>query len=255
MFTRKLKVCLAVFGALFAAAVAAQAEVDPVLVKIAGSSVNIRAEGSKTGRIIGRFAGGETAVAIREEQGSEAFPWSLVIARAPWPDGPVVEGWVYGQYVKPLPQGEWLGNPGGAQSLAFDTFYLASVERFGSTAEEAVQKLGKPLLRSDQDIPGRHDPSYMVNYTALSYPGLELLYFSTEDNGALIGAKVSDGDYVLGSSVRLNASPRDVFLELGPPLYQNGTVFGWSDEPGYASLQVTFSGGVAVLVDFSADPD
>ena len=96
MSTRKMKICLAVLGLFFAAAAAASADVDPVLVKITGSSVNIRAEGSKTGKVIGRFAGGETAVVLREEQTGDTYPWSQVIARVPWPDGPVVEGWVYG---------------------------------------------------------------------------------------------------------------------------------------------------------------
>ena len=259
MFTRKMKICLTAIGLFFAAAAAASAGVgagiDPVLVRITGSSVNIRAEGSRTGRVIGRFAGGETAVVLREEQGVDTYPWSLVIARVPLPDGPVVEGWVYGQYVEPLPQGEWFGNTGGAQSLAFDAFFLATQERLGSTPEEAVQKLGKPISRNDREVPGRHDPSYKVTFTELSYPGLELRFFSTKDNRALIGARVTQGDYVLGRSVRLDAGHREVFLELGPPRFQDGPVFGWSDEAGYAELQVTFSGGKVLLVDFSVEPD
>ncbi len=255
MFTRrKFIVCLAALGVLFAAA-GASAEVDPVFVRITGSSVNIRDEGSRSGRVIGRFSGGETAVVLREEQGADTFPWSLVISRVPLPDGPVVEGWVYGQYVEPLPQGEWFGNTCGAQSLAFDAFFLATTETFGRTAEEAVRKLGKPLSRNDREVPGRHDPSYKVTFTELSYPGLELSYFSTKDNRALIGARVTQGDYVLGKAVRLDASPRQVFLELGPPRFQNGTVFGWTDEAEYASLEVTFSGGKVLLVDFSVEPD
>jgi hypothetical protein len=94
-----------------------------------------------------------------------------------------------------------------------------------------------------------------VTFTELSYPGLELSYFSTKDNRALIGARVTQGDYVLGKAVRLDASPRQVFLELGPPRFQNGTVFGWTDEAEYASLEVTFSGGKVLLVDFSVEPD
>ncbi len=255
MSTRKMKICLAVLGLFFAAAAAASADVDPVLVKITGSSVNIRAEGSKTGKVIGRFAGGETAVVLREEQTGDTYPWSQVIARVPWPDGPVVEGWVYGQYVEPLPQGEWSGNVSGAQGLAFDAFYLATGETFGSTAEEAVRKLGKPLSRNDREVPGRHDPSYRVKFTELSYPGLELRYFSTKDNKALIGARVTNGDHVLGKAVRIDAPVRQVLLELGPPQFQDGPVFGWSDEAEYASLEVTFSGGKVLLVDFSVEPD
>lgn len=255
MLTRKFIVCLAALGLLYIAAAAASAEVDPVLVRITGSSVNIRAEGSRTGRVIGRFSGGETAVVMREEQGADPFPWSLVIARVPYPDGPVVEGWVYGQYVEPLPQGEWSGSVSGAQGLAFDAFYLATQERFGSTPEEAVRKLGKPLSRNDREVPGRHDPSYRVKFTELSYPGLELRYFSTKDSRALIGARVTEGDYLLGKAVRLDASPRQVLLELGPPQFQDGPVFGWSDEADYASLEVTFSSGKALLVDFSVEPD
>ena len=255
MFTGKLKVYLAVVGLFFAAPAACPEEMDPVLVRITGSSVNIRAEASRTGRVIGRFSGGETAVVLREEQGADPFPWSLVIARVPYPDGPVVEGWVYGQYVEPLPQGEWSGSVSGAQGLAFDSFYLATQERFGSTPEEAVRKLGKPLSRNDREVPGRHDPSYKVTFTELSYPGLELRYFSTKDSRALIGARVTEGDYLLGRAVRLDASPRQVLLELGPPQFQDGAVFGWSDEADYASLEVTFSSGKALLVDFSVEPD
>jgi len=257
MSTRKMKICLTVLGLFFAAAAAAaaSAEVDPVLVRITGSSVNIRAEGSRTGTVIGRFAGGETAVVLREEQTGDTYPWSMVIARVPWPDGPVVEGWVYGQYVEPLPQGEWSGNVSGAQGLAFDAFYLATQEQFGSTPEQAVRKLGKPLSRNDREVPGRHDPSYMVTFTELSYPNLELRFFSTKDNRALIGARVTGGDHVLGKAVRMDAPGRQVFLELGLPQFQDGSVFGWSDEAGDAELQVTFSGGKVLLVDFSVEPD
>ncbi|MDK2959378.1 MAG: hypothetical protein PWP47_1422 [Synergistaceae bacterium] len=255
MFSRKMKVCLAALGLLLAASAACPGEVDPVLVRITGSSVNIRSEASRTGKVIGRFAGGEPAVVLREKQDADVYPWLLVIARVPWPDGPVVEGWVYGRYAEPLPQGEWLVNPAGAQGRAFNAFFLATRERFGSTAEEAVMKLGKPLSRNDREVAGRHDPSYMVTFTDLSYPGLELRYFSTKDSRALIGARVTDGDYVLGRSVRLDASPREVYMELGPPLFQDGTVFGWSDEAEYATLQVTFSGGKALLADFSVEPD
>lgn len=251
MFSMGMKGCTAALLLLLALALPASADVDPVLVKITGSSVNIRSEASRTGKVIGRFSGGETAVVMREEQGADPFPWSLVIARVPYPDGPVVEGWVYGQYVEPLPQGEWSGSVSGAQGLAFDAFYLATRDRFGSTPEEAVRKLGQPLSRNDREVPGRHDPSYMVKFTELSYPGLELRYFSTKDSRALIGARVTEGDYLLGRAVRLDASPRQVLLELGPPQFQDGPVFGWSDEADYASLEVTFSGGKALLVDFS----
>jgi len=233
----------------------ASADVDPVLVRITGSSVNIRSEASRTGKVIGRFAGQEQAVVLLEEQTGDPYPWSLVIARVPYPDGPVVEGWVYGQYVEPLPQGEWSGNVSGAQGLAFDAFYLATRDRFGGTPEEAVRKLGQPLSRNDREVPGRHDPSYKVTFTELSYPGLELRYFSTKDNRALIGARVTEGNYVLGKAVSLNATLRQVLLELGPPQFQDGAVFGWADEAEYASLEITFSGGKALRIVFSVEPD
>jgi hypothetical protein len=226
-----------------------------LLVKISGTNVNIRAEPFRNGRVLGRFAGGEHAVVLEERPGPDAYPWSLLIGRTPLPDGPLVEGWVYGQFVEPLPQQEWNQLSGELQGGIFSAFFEKTIDRFGGTPEETVSKFGAPSFRKDTRVPGRHDPDYKVDFSELHYPGLELLFFRTADSDGLIGVKLSQGDALLGEGLGLGAPALQVFRELGVPQYQQGSVFGWSDDSGYANLFVTFSGGRVILVDFSVDLD
>ncbi len=227
---------------------------EMLLAKISGTNVNVRGEPSRTGRLVGRFVGGEHVVVLEERPGADPFPWSRVIAHAPG-SGTLVEGWVYGRFVEPLPQDDWSYSAEGEPDERFSRFFGKTRERIGDTPEEAIAKFGAPAARNDTTVPGRHDPSYMVNYYKLEYPAFELLFFRTKDSYGLIGSKIREGDAVLGDGIRLGADAVSVVRELGVPIYQNGSVFAWTDEPGYAVLSLTFSEGRVVLIDLDVELD
>lgn len=224
-----------------------------LLARIKGSNVNLRAEPSRTGRLTGRFAGGEHAIVLEERSGDDPYPWSRVVAYAS--GGKLVEGWVYGRYVEPLPQDDWSYSADGDPGERFTRFFGKTRERFGDTPEDAVARFGAPAARKDTRIPGRHDPDYMVNYFSLEYPAFDLLFFKTKDSYGLIGVKIREGEASLGDGIRLGADAASVVRELGVPLYQKGSVFAWTDEPGYAVLTLTFAEGRVVLIDLDVELD
>lgn len=226
---------------------------EMLLAKITGTNVNVRAEPSRTGRLTGRFTGGEHAVVLEERSGADPFPWSRVIAFAS--GGTLVEGWVYGQYVEPLPQDDWSNSAEGDPGERFSRFFDKTLERIGDTPEEAAARFGAPAAREDTRLPGRHDPAYMVDYFRLEYPAFELLYFKTKDSYGLIGVKIVEGEAVIGEGIRLGADAASVVRELGVPLYQKGSAFAWTDEPGYGVLTLTFAEGRVINIDLDVELD
>lgn len=251
----RYSVCAA-FAVCLCLALAVPATADSaemLLAKITGTNVNVRAEPSRTGRLTGRFAGGEHAVVLEERSGADPYPWSRVVAFAS--GGKLVEGWVYGQFVEPLPQDDWSYSADGDPDERFTRFFGKTRERFGDTPEEAVARFGAPAARKDTRIPGRHDPDYMVDYFSLEYPAFDLLFFKTKDSYGLIGVKIREGEAALGDGIRLGAGGASVVRELGVPLYQKGSVFAWTDEPGYAVLTLTFAEGRVVLIDLDVELD
>ena len=243
-----------VFSVLAVSAGASADSGEMLLVGITGKNVNVRAEPSRTGRAVGRFSGGEHAVLLEERSGGDQFPWSRVIAVASGGSA-LVEGWVYGQYVEPLPQDDWSSAPEGDPAGRFARFFDKTRERIGETPDEAVARFGAPVARNEKRIPGRHDPDYMVDYIALEYPAFDLLFFKTKDSYGLIGVKIDEGEASLGDGIRLGADAVSVVRELGVPVYQNGSVFAWTDEPGYAVLSLTFAEGRVVLIDLDVELD
>ena len=226
---------------------------EMLLAKITGTNVNVRAEPSRTGRLTGRFTGGEHAVVLEERSGADPYPWSRVIAFAS--GGALVEGWVYGQYVEPLPQDDWGNSAEGDPAERFSRFFEKTLEHIGDTPEEAAARFGAPSAREDTRLPGRHDPAYMVDYFRLEYPAFELLYFKTKDSYGLIGVKIVEGEAALGDGIRLGADAASVIRELGVPLYQKGSVFAWTDEPGYGVLTLTFAEGRVINIDLDVELD
>ncbi len=231
---------------------AAGADEIPLNVQISGKSVNIRAEPSTKADISGRFSGGEIAAVLEKRQGKDPYPWYLVLSRKFWPGGPVVEGWVYGQFAAPLTD----DNPeeGTMEILGecFSAFTGKLEEQFGASPEEAIKKLGKPESMTEKEEPGIHNPGDRVTWYTLSYPGLELGYFTTNTGGGgLIRAKPETSAHALAGAVGPGATLRDVVLQAGPPHSRDGETFYWSDGAGYAELNVTFTGGRATEVDYT----
>ena len=226
---------------------------EMLLAKVSGTNVNVRAEPSRTGRLAGRFAGGEHALVLEECSGEDPYPWSRVVAFAS--GGTLVEGWIYGRYVEPLPQDDWSNSAEGDPDERFSRFFEKTRERIGDTPDEAIARFGAPAAREDTRLPGRHDPAYMVDYFRLEYPDFELLFFKTKDSSGLIGVKIGEGEAELGDDIRLGADAASVVRELGVPLYQKGSVFAWTDEPGYAVLTLTFAEGRVVFIDLDVELD
>lgn len=228
---------------------------EPAAMIIAGKNVDLKAEPFTKGKALGRFAGGEAVVVLCVDRGTEEYPWYQVIAHGPWSGGALVEGWVYGQFLKAAPRGEWFSGVEEVQSEAFDAFAGKTAGGVGHSPEEALKLLGEPQSRRDWEEEGRHNPGDRVKFTEVIYPGLSLFYFSAGENGGLIGAHLTEGDWALGEALSLGAPARDVFLELGAPQFQDGPVFAWGDMAGYGEIRVTFSQGKVVRIDFDVFPD
>jgi hypothetical protein len=228
----------------------------PSSIWISAESVNIRADPSTGAETTGRFSGGEIGTAIQKRQGADPYPWYLVVSRKFWPRGPVVEGWVYGQFVSLLDPENWDGRAAEIMHENFAEFMKDSEEWFGPSPEEAIKRLGKPDSMTEKEEQGIHNPTDRVTWSTLSYQGLELAFFATNTgNGGLISAKITTEDHALGSSIRPGAALRDVILEAGPPHMKDGEALLWEDDAGYADLRVTFSGGRATEVDFTVFVD
>lgn len=237
--------------ALFFLPTPALANDVPSAVRISGKSVNIREDASTGAKAIGRFSGGEIGTAIEKRQGADPYPWYLVVSRKFWPRGPVVEGWVYGQFVTLLDPENRDGETLDIMAENFGEFMKDSHEWFGASPEEAIKRLGKPDSMTEKEEQGIHNPTDRVTWSDLSYPGLELGFFATNTgNGGLIRAKITTEGHTLGASIRLGATLRDVILEAGPPHEKDGDALLWGDEAGYTDLRVTFSEDRATEVYF-----
>ncbi|NLK18767.1 MAG: hypothetical protein GX310_03150 [Synergistaceae bacterium] len=230
---------------------------EPLLnVLISGKSVNIRAEPSTKAAVAGRFAGGEVAAVLEVKQGKDPYPWILAVSRKFWPAGPVLEGWVYGQFATPLTSDNWSEKTLEIMQDCFADFTEKLTSQFGASPEEAMKKLGKPDSMTEKEESGIHNPGDRVTWYTLLYPHLELGFFTTNTGGGgLIRAKPGSSAHALAGAIGPGAALRDVILQAGPPHSREGDTFYWSDGAGYAELYVTVSEGRVAEADYTVFVD
>ena len=232
---RKAMICIAASCFMLTAITIAAESAEMRVARVTGNGVNMRSEPSTSGKKVASLSNSDLLLVMEEKKGDK-HPWYGVMAKG------AVEGWVYGQYVGILPEGDRSQVYDEDAYSLYYSFHDAMLEGLPGTVDEAKKRFGNPLSEEHTPVPSDHDPSIIVDYYTLDYPGFELLYYETSFNSGLLGVELREPGLTLGKGVKIGADVAVVVQEAGVPLLIEQSSLFWTDESDSNQFYVTLDG-------------
>lgn len=216
-------------------AACASADAAMRVARVTGNGVNMRSEPSTSAGRISGLSNGDFLLVMEERRGDK-HPWYGVMAEG------AVEGWVYGHHVRFLTEEDRDRSYDMDVYEQFEAFHMAVLDQLPHNHEGAKERFGKPASEEHIPIPSDHDPSSIVDYYTLNYPGFELIYFESDGGSGLLGIDLPAPGLTLGKRVKIGADVSDVVLEAGAPIFCEESTLIWTDFSGYTEFYVSLDG-------------
>ena len=129
-----------------------------------------------------------------------------------------------------------ISGPAEGEGTRLKEFLRQVTGSFGDTVSAARARFGEPLGTRTKTMSSIHDPSYKYAVTTLTYPGLELGYFSAADREFLISLSVTSREFEFGPGIRSGMPLAKVTDILGEPRVRFPDRVVYSEEEGFYEL-------------------